>query len=58
MNIRHGEIEVLMEDLIEGTIFDIFQAELNNKREGRVALEILKQKLEEVEQDTIDELFD
>ena len=58
MNIRHGEIEVLMEDLIEGTIFDIFQAELNNKREGRVALDILKQKLEEVEQDTIDELFD
>lgn len=58
MNIRYGEIEALMEDLIESTILDIFQSELDNKKEGRVALEILKQKLEDIELDTIDELFD
>ena len=58
MNIRYGEIEALMEDLIESTILDIFQSELDTKKEGRVALEILKQKLEDIELDTIDELFD
>lgn len=58
MNIRYGEIEALMEDLIESTILDIFQSELDSKKEGRAALEILKQKLEDIELDTIDELFD
>lgn len=58
MTIRQGEIEALVEDLIETTILDIFQAELNNRQEGKVALEILKQQLEELDITAIDELFD
>lgn len=58
MTIRQGEIEALVEDLIESTILEIFQSELNNKKEGRVALEILKQKLEDMELCSIDDLFD
>ena len=58
MIIRQGEIEALVEDLIESTILDIFQSELENKREARMALEILKQKLEELELDVLNELFE
>jgi hypothetical protein len=57
MSSKQHEIEAIVEDLIENTIFDLFADSFSTVKECEVALEILKHKLEEVEPSTFKEFF-
>ena len=46
---KQNEIEGIIEDLIENTIFELFADTLSSKKECEIALEMLIQKLEEVD---------
>jgi len=46
---KQNEIEALVEDLIEGTIYDFFADSLSSRKECEIALEVLIAKLEELD---------
>jgi HJR/Mrr/RecB family endonuclease len=49
MHSKHYEIEAIVEDLIENSIVELFADSLSSKKECEVALEILIEKLEELD---------
>jgi hypothetical protein len=55
---KHHEIEAIVEDLIENTIVDLLSHSFGTKKECIVALDLLKQKLEEFDEDVFDSLFE
>lgn len=55
---KHHEIEAIVEDLIENTIVDLLSHSFGTKQECIVALDLLKQKLEEFDEDVFDSLFE
>jgi len=46
---KHNETEAIIEDLIENTIFELFADTFSSKKECEVALEMLIDKLEDVD---------
>jgi len=46
---KHNETEAIIEDLIENTIFELFADTFSSKKECEAALEMLIDKLEEVD---------
>lgn len=57
MSSKQHEIEAIVEDLIENTIFELFADSFSSVKECEVALEILKHKLEEIEPSAFTEFF-
>jgi hypothetical protein len=55
---KQHELEGLMEDLIENVIMEAFGDYFSNRRECEVALEILKNKLDEFDTSAFKDLFD
>ena len=55
---KQHEIDSLVEELIENAIFDFFETNFYTKKTALYALEVLKQKLEEMDSDAFEELFD
>lgn len=55
---KQHEIEAIVEDLIENAIVDLFSQSLSTKRECKVALEVLIEKLENFDETVFDSLFD
>jgi hypothetical protein len=55
---KYNEIESLVEDMIENTILLAFEDCFSSKKECCVALEILLEKLSEVECDVFDNYYD
>ena len=54
---KQNEIEGIIEDLIENTIFELFVDSLSTKKECEVALEMLITKLEETDSSIFDTFF-
>lgn len=55
---KYNEIESLVEDMVENTILLAFEDCFSSKKECCVALEILLEKLSEVECDVFDNYYD
>jgi hypothetical protein len=55
---KQHEIEAIIEDLIENTIIDTFASSFSSKKECEIALDVLKEKLDEFDSDVFDTLFD
>jgi HJR/Mrr/RecB family endonuclease len=55
---KHNEIEAIVEDLIEGTIIELFADSFSSKRECEIALEMLIDKLEEMDPTVFKRYFD
>jgi len=55
---KHNEIEAIVEDLIENTIFELFADSLSSKKECEIALEKLIEKLEEIDLKVFKQYFD
>lgn len=55
---QHHEIEAIVEDLIENTILECFANSFKTKKECLIGLEILLNKLEELDTDKFDEILD
>ena len=58
MNSKQNEIEEIVDDLIENTIIEALAGAFSSVRECSVAMEVLKEKLEEVEDSTFKGLFE
>lgn len=54
---RH-EIEAIIEDLVENTIWDIFAGSFSTTQECEIALEVLISKLEETDVTSFKTMFD
>jgi hypothetical protein len=57
MSTKQLEIEAIIEDLVDNTIIDLFADSFSNTKECEYALEVLKQRLEELDIDSFKELF-
>jgi len=57
MSTKQLEIEAIVEDLVDNTIIDLFADSFANAKECEFALEVLKQRLEELDIDSFKELF-
>ena len=55
---KQNEIEAIVEDLIENTILELFADSLSSKKECEVALELLIEKLEDLDPKVFKSLFD
>jgi HJR/Mrr/RecB family endonuclease len=55
---KQNEIEAIVEDLIENTILELFADTLSSKKECEVALELLIEKLEELDPKVFKAYFD
>jgi hypothetical protein len=55
---KHNEIEAIVEDLIENTILELFADSLSSKKECEVALDMLVDKLEELDPKVFRQYFD
>jgi hypothetical protein len=55
---QQHEIDSLVEELIENEIFDFFQTNFYTRKTAAYAFEVLKQKLEEMDSEVFEELFD
>ena len=55
---KYNEIEAIVEDLIENTILEAFGGSFSSKKECELALDILKEKLEELNVSVFKDLFD
>lgn len=55
---KQNEIEAIVEDLIENTIIELFADSLSSKKECEVALELLIEKLEDLDPKVFKSLFD
>lgn len=55
---KQHEIEAIVEDLIENTIVEVFSSSFSSKKECEIALDILKEKLDEFDSDVFESLFD
>lgn len=58
MHSKYNEIEAIVEDLIENTIVELFADSLSSKKECEVALELLIEKLEDLDPKVFKSLFD
>lgn len=58
MHSKYNEIEAIVEDLIENTIVELFCDSFSTKKECEVALEILINKLEELDPKVFKECLD
>ena len=55
---KQNEIEAIVEDLIENTILELFTDSLSSRKECEVALELLIEKLEELDPKVFKAYFD
>lgn len=55
---KYNEIESVVEDLIENTIVDYFEGCFSTKKECKLALKLLIEKLDDLDETIFDELFD
>lgn len=55
---KHNEIESIIEDLIENTIVELLADSLSSKKECEVALDMLIEKLEELDPKVFKRYFD
>lgn len=55
---KYNEIESVVEDLIENTIVDYFEGCFSTKKECKLALKLLIEKLDDLDETVFDELFD
>ena len=55
---KYNEIEALVEDIIDNSIVTAFQDSFENKKECCVALELLIEKLSEIECRIFDNYYD
>jgi|LakMenE18May11ns_1017448.scaffolds.fasta_scaffold8779518_2 hypothetical protein len=55
---KYHEIEAIVEDIIENVIIEAFEGSFSSKKECNVALDLLKTKLEELEDDIFDDFYD
>jgi hypothetical protein len=55
---KQNEIEAIVEDLIENTILELFADSLSSRKECEVALELLIEKLEELDPKVFKAYFD
>ena len=55
---KRNEIEAIVEDLVENTILELFADSLSSKKECEVALELLIEKLEELDPKVFKAYFD
>lgn len=58
MHSKYNEIEAIIEDLVENTVVELFCDSFSTKKECEVALEILINKLEELDTKVFKECFD
>lgn len=58
MHSKYNEIESLIEDLIENTITEYFEACFSSKKDCRIGFKILLEKLDEYDESVFDSLFD
>tara|TARA_R110000868_G_scaffold205893_4_gene454563 strand:+ start:2678 stop:2854 length:177 start_codon:yes stop_codon:yes gene_type:complete len=58
MHSKQNEIEAVIEDLIENTIIEAIAGSFSSVRECEVALEILKEKLDELDSSSFKSLFE
>lgn len=58
MHSKYNEIESIVEDLVENTIVELFCDSFSTKKECEVALEILINKLEELDTKVFKECLD
>jgi len=58
MHSKHYEIEAIVEDLIENTVVELFCDSFCSKKECEIALEILINKLEELDPKVFKDCFD
>lgn len=58
MHSKQHEIEAIVEDLIDNTILELFADTFSSKKECGVALEILRQKLEDYDSASFKDYFD
>jgi hypothetical protein len=57
MHSKYNELEATIEDLVEHTIVPFFQDTLASKKECIIALEMLKEQLEEFDCSVFDDFF-
>jgi hypothetical protein len=57
MNSKYNEIEAIVEDLIENTILELFADSFSSKKECDIALEMLVEKIEELDPKVLKALF-
>lgn len=55
---KHNEIESIVEDLIENTIVELLADSLSSRKECEVALDMLIEKLEELDPTVFKRYFD
>lgn len=55
---KQHEIEAIVEDLIENTILELFANSFSSKKECALALEILREKLEDCDSSSFRDYFD
>ena len=55
---KQNEIEAIVEDLIENTIFELFADSFSTKKECEIALEMLISKLEDFDTKSFNNFFD
>jgi hypothetical protein len=58
MHSKYNEIEAIVEDLIENTVVELFADSFSTKKECEVALELLIEKLEELDPKVFKTFFD
>ena len=58
MHSKHHEIEAIVEDLIENTILELFADSFASKKECGIALDILREKLEDYDSGSFKDYFD
>lgn len=55
---KYNELESLVEDMIENTVLLAFEDYFSSKKECCIALEMLREKLSELECDVFDNYYD
>lgn len=58
MNLKLIEIEAIVEDLIDNIILEALCDSFETKEESAAALEMLKEKLDDVEPSVFDEIYE
>ena len=55
---KYNEIESIVEDLIENTIVEYFEGCFSSKKQCKIALKVLIEQLDELDETVFDDLFD
>jgi len=58
MSSKQHEIEAIVEDLIENTIFELFADSFSSAKECGFAMDVLRQKLDEIETSDFKKFFE